>query len=184
MHGTCGTVVEPGWLPAAPRSTGPIPGERIGDRLKPKTRARIAAGIARYWAPVPPRGRRHTYDAADPKHPQHGDPNAYYRAWSVDEVLRTLHTDETKALAIPVEGRDGKEARPLSEPFRTQTTRLESAMVTPFIAELRGGSCDARSIEEALSTFCAGGNHHALITRHYGIDGTTTPPPPTPGCAH
>jgi DNA (cytosine-5)-methyltransferase 1 len=44
-------------------------------------------------------------------------------------------------------------------------------MVTPFIAELRGGSCDARSIDEALSTFCAGGNHHALITRHFGIEG-------------
>jgi DNA (cytosine-5)-methyltransferase 1 len=97
--------------PAAAAIDWSIPGERIGDRLKPKTRARIAAGIARYWGPIHIEETGNQYDAADPKHPQHGDPNAYYRAWSVDDVIRTLHTRESKALAIPVEGRDGKEAR-------------------------------------------------------------------------
>lgn len=164
MHGQCGTTVEPGWLPAAAAIDWSIPGERIGDRLKPKTRLRIAAGIARYWGPLTLEANGNTYDAADPRHAQHGDPNAYYRAWSVEQVMRTLYTDETKALAVPVEGRDGVDARACSEPFRTQTTRLDSALVTPFIAELRGGYCDARSIQEALSTFCAGGNHHGLVT--------------------
>ena len=41
----------------------------------------------------------------------------------------------------------------------------------PFFAELRGGSSDARSIAEPQSTITASGNHHALITRHYGTPG-------------
>lgn len=172
LHGSCGTTVEPGWLPAAAAIDWSITGERIGDRLKPKTRARIAAGIARYWgAPFHFEHGGNQYDAADPKHPQHGDPNAYYRAWSVAEYLRTLHTAETKALAIPVEARDGKTAQTLGQPFRTQTTRLETALVQPFIAELRGGGSDARSVRDPAATFCASGNHHALITRHFGVEG-------------
>jgi DNA (cytosine-5)-methyltransferase 1 len=168
MHASCGTIVEPGWLPGATAVDWTILGEPIGDRLKPKTRLRIAAGICRYWGPLILEEKGNTYDAADPRHPQHGDPNAYYRAWPVDEVLRTLYTDETKALAVPVEARDGLDPRTLAEPFRTQTTRLETGMVTPFIAELRGGSSDARSVDEALSTVTAGGNHHALVTPYYG----------------
>lgn len=164
-HARCGTVVEPGWLPAAAAIDWSIPGERIGDRLKPKTRLRIAHGIARYWGPVHIEARGNQYDAADPNHPQHGNPNAYYRAWSTDDVLRTLHTDETKGLAVPVEGRDGKHALPLDLPMRTQTTRLETGLVQqpPFIAEMYGTST-ARPVTQPAGTFTAGGNHHALVT--------------------
>jgi DNA (cytosine-5)-methyltransferase 1 len=164
IHGACGTQVEPSWLPAADAIDWSIPGERIGERLKPKTRARIAAGIARYWGPFHLEATGNQYDAADPKHPQHGDPSAYHRVWDVAEPLRTLHTRESKALCVPVEGRDGKDARPVILPGRTQTTRLETGLVTPFVAELRGGSCDARSTVEPLGTVTAGGNHHALVT--------------------
>ena len=139
----CGTIVEPGWLPAAAAIDWSIPGERVGDRLKPKTRARIAAGIARYWGPIHIEASGNQYDAADPKHPRHGDPDAYYRAWPVDEPLRALHTSNSKALAVPVEGRDGKEARPLDIPLRTMTTRAETA----FVAEMYGTST-ARPITE------------------------------------
>jgi DNA (cytosine-5)-methyltransferase 1 len=62
---SCGTVVEPGWLPAASAIDWTLPGRRIGDRDKPladKTRARIAAGIARYWREPFARGRRHTFE--------------------------------------------------------------------------------------------------------------------------
>lgn len=161
--GRDGTVVEPGWLPAAHAIDWTIPGERIGERLKPKTRARIAAGIARYWGPFHLEDSGNQYDAADPKHPQHGDPNAYYRAWSIEDVIRTLHTRESKALAVPVEGRDGKSALPLNVPGRTQTTRAETAMVTPFIAEMYGTST-ARTVAQPAGTFTAGGNHHGLVT--------------------
>jgi DNA (cytosine-5)-methyltransferase 1 len=159
-------IVEPAWLPAYTAIDWTIPGQRIGDRAKPladKTRARIAAGIARYWSPIHLEAAGHTYDAADPKHPQHGDPNSYYRAWPVDDVLKTLHTIESKALAVPVEGRDGKFATPTGAAFRTQTTRLETGLAMPFIAELRGGGSTARPTTETLATLTAGGNHHGLV---------------------
>lgn len=178
VHGSCGTIVEPAWLPAAAAIDWTLPGTRIGDRAKPlaeKTRARIAAGIARYWAPVHLEAAGHTYDAADPKHKAHGDPNAYYRAWPVTEPLKTLHTIESKALAVPVEGREGKKAQPTGLPIRTMTTRLETALVRPFIAELRGGGSTARSVDEPASTFTASGNHHGLVAPYYGNSETAKP---------
>ena len=165
VHGECGTVVEPGWLPAAAAIDWSLPGTRIGDReasgLRPlaeKTLTRIAAGIARYWGPLHIEASGNQYDAADPKHARHGELDAYYRAWPMSEYLRVLHTQETKALVVPVEGRDGKEPRPTGWPLRTQTTRLESALV----AEMYGTST-ARSVSEPAGTFTAGGNHHGLI---------------------
>lgn len=232
---TCNKQVEPGWLPAASIIDWSNPGEVIGDRLADKTRRRIAAGIARYWGPTVVEAAGNQYDAADPKHPSHGDPDGYYRAWSTNDPLKTLHTTASKALAVPVEGRDGKEASPLTGPLRTQTTRQETALVVnhvsgndtsrtrsasevlptvvagglhasllehpafltqfrervrdldpnreplptivadganhglvghPFLAELRGGSSDARSVGEPMSTVTAGGNHHALVMRN------------------
>lgn len=130
----CGTEVEPGYLPAASAIDWDIVGLRIGDRKKPladKTRARIAAGIARYWTPQIVEAAGNTYDATNPRHSGHGDPNSYYRSWPIDEVLRSLHTTASKALAIPLEGRDGKRAQPMSDPFRTQTTRHDLGMVVP-----------------------------------------------------
>ncbi len=164
----CGQVVEPGWLPAAAAIDWTMPGRRIGERdkpLAPKTIARIKAGIARYWAPFHLEAGGNTYDAASPKHPRHGQPDAYYRAWPVEEYLRVLHASESKALVVPVEGRDGKRARAAGESLRTLTTRAETALaMMPFLAELRGGGSDARSALEALGTITAGGNHHGLVT--------------------
>jgi DNA (cytosine-5)-methyltransferase 1 len=195
----CGAIVEPGWLPAAAAIDWSIPGERVGDRLKPKTRARIAAGIARYWGPLHLEAAGNQYDATDPKHPRHGDPNAYYRAWPTDEPLRALHTSNSKALAVPVKGRDGKAAAPIDAAMRTLTTRAETALVQsyygstmearpasdplgtlttvdryavvkpPFIAEMYGTST-ARSVEEPAGTFTAGGNHHGLIRDPFMLD--------------
>lgn len=65
---------------------------------------------------------------ADPQHPRHGQPDAYYRAWPIEEYLRVLHSSESKALVVPVEGRDGKQARSAGESFRTLTTRAETAL--------------------------------------------------------
>lgn len=165
-------IVEPGWLPASTIIDWTNRGTRIGDRpklLAEKTRARIAAGIARYWSPIHLEAAGNTYDAADPKHAQHGNPNSYYRAWPVDEPLRTLHTIESKALAVPVEGRDGKAAQTLDRALRTQTTRNETGVaMPPFVAELRGGGSTARPVADPLSTVTAGGNHHGLVMSHYG----------------
>jgi DNA (cytosine-5)-methyltransferase 1 len=172
-------IVEPAWLPASTIIDWTLRGQRIGDRSKPlaeKTRARIAAGIARYWSPIHLEAAGNTYDAADPKHAQHGNPNSYYRAWTVDEPLRTLHTIESKALAVPVEGRDGKVAQPLDKALRTQTTRLETGLATPpFIAELRGGGSTARPVADPLATVTASGNHHGLVMSYYGNNDSAKP---------
>lgn len=71
-----------------------------------------------------------------------------------------------RPLAVPVEGRDGKEARAVDEPLRTMTTRNETglAWVEPFVAELRGGGSDHRPVSQPLATVCASGNHHGLVT--------------------
>ncbi|MFI6496845.1 DNA cytosine methyltransferase [Nonomuraea typhae] len=67
-------------------------------------------------------------------------------------------------LLVPVEGREGKEASPADAPLRTQTARNETGLAwLPFVAELRGGSSDARSVMEALATVTASGNHHGLV---------------------
>jgi DNA (cytosine-5)-methyltransferase 1 len=68
-------------------------------------------------------------------------------------------------LLVPVEGRDGKEARSAHDPMRTMTTRNETGLAwLPFIAELRGGGSVARSVTDALATVTASGNHHGLVT--------------------
>jgi DNA (cytosine-5)-methyltransferase 1 len=157
VHGACGTVVEPGYLPAYTAIDWSLKGDLIGDRLAAKTRARIAAGIARYWMTptVVPSGGTWNEDAR-----------------SVEEALRTLTTREAYALAVPVEGRAGKDAQAMWEALRTQTTRAETALATaPFMAELRGGHSETRPLTEPAATFTASGNHHALITRHYGVPG-------------
>lgn len=177
-HTSCrNQVVEPGWLPAATAIDWSLRGARIGDRARPlseKTRRRIAAGIARYWAPLQLEAAGHTYDAADSKHPHFGDPNSYYRAWPTSEALRTLHTIESKALAVPVEGRHGKEASPLEWPLRTMTTRAETGIAQPFIAELRGGGSTARPTDHPLATVTASGFHHGLVVARNGLSAEGT----------
>lgn len=162
-RGSCrNQIVEPGWLPAASAIDWSLPGTRIGDRpraLADKTRRRIAAGIARYWRePFVAEVAGNTYER-----------RPGVRTWPVDEVLRTLHTTASKALLVPVEGRDGKEARAAEDVLRTLTTRAETALAyAPFIAELRGGGSTARPTDQPMATVTASGNHHALVTPYYG----------------
>ncbi|WP_188114338.1 DNA cytosine methyltransferase [Streptomyces apricus] len=68
-------------------------------------------------------------------------------------------------LLVPVEGRQGKVARPAHLPLRTCTTRNETglALREPYMVELRGGNSSHRSIKEPLAAVCAGGNHHGLV---------------------
>lgn len=172
-HSCRGEQVEPAWLPASSIIDWSLPGTRIGDRDKPlaeKTMRRIQVGIDRYWTPIHVEHGGNQYDAADPKHPGFGDPTSYYRAWPVDDVLRTMHTRESKAIAydpvmVPVEGRDGKDPRSAAEAMRTMTTRNETGVaLPPFLAELRGGGSTARLASDPLATVTASGNHHALVT--------------------
>ncbi|MEV0367552.1 DNA cytosine methyltransferase [Nocardia fusca] len=168
-------VVEPMFRPAADIIDWTLEGQRIGDRTKPlavKTMARIQAGIDRYWAPLVVEAAGNTYDAANPKHPGHGRPDGYMRAWPVTDPLRTVHTTMSKAIAVPVEGRDGKQAVPIDHPLRTMTTRNETGLA--FIAELRGGGSKHRPVTDPLCTVTASGTHHGLVTTYYG-NGSTVP---------
>ncbi|MFD4523280.1 DNA cytosine methyltransferase [Streptomyces sp. NPDC058470] len=75
-------------------------------------------------------------------------------------------------LVVPVEGRLGKQAKPLDEPARTMTTRRETGVAfTPFVAELRGGASKHRSTEDPLCTVTASGNHHGLVTEDLAVAG-------------
>ncbi|MCX4608706.1 DNA cytosine methyltransferase [Streptomyces mirabilis] len=73
-------------------------------------------------------------------------------------------------LVVPVEGREGKQAKPLDEPSRTMTTRRETGVAfIPFIAELRGGASKHRSTEDPLCTVTASGNHHGLVAEDLAV---------------
>lgn len=78
-----------------------------------------------------------------------------------------------RPVLVPVEGREGKVARPADLPLRTCTTRNETALAVPYMVELRGGGSKHRPVSRPLATVCAGGNHHGLavpdlIAPYYG----------------
>jgi DNA (cytosine-5)-methyltransferase 1 len=164
----CGNTVEPGWLPAAAAIDWTIPGKRIGDREKPlaeKTRKRIAAGIARYWGPLQLEAAGQTYDAADPNHASHGDPNAYYRVKSTDDVLGTLHTTASKAVAVPLlmTNNHSNRARPVGEELPTLTTANTQALLQPFLTVHRGEDERTQPLDQPFTTQTASSNHNGLV---------------------
>lgn len=158
-------IVEPDFRPASDIIDWALQGQRIGDRARPlaeKTMARIQAGIERYWSPLIVEAAGNTYDAADPRHPSHGRPDGYMRAWPIEDALRTVHTTASKALVVPVEGRLGKVATSAEDPLRTMTTRNETGVAMPFVTVMRGQSKNHRA-DAALSAVSAGGIHHGVV---------------------
>ncbi|MFI7598421.1 DNA cytosine methyltransferase [Actinoplanes sp. NPDC049681] len=146
-----GGMVAPYAMPAAAVLDWALPGEVIGDRLKPKTRARIAAGLARWSGALltPAGGGRNT------------------TAWPSGRPLRARTTTESEALVcppllVPVEARDGKHARHIGEPMRAQTARAETALMIP----LRNNGVAKPAARSPLLTFAAGGTHQALLMRN------------------
>jgi DNA (cytosine-5)-methyltransferase 1 len=172
VHAACGTVVEPGWLPAASAIDWSIRGERFGDRKRAdKTRLRVARGIARYWGPLHIEATANQYDAADPNHPQYGQAGAYYRAWPISEPIRTLHTRESKALVVPSGGTWNEDARPATDPHRTLLTRDAYGLACVPLLDHIYGTGQAYPATNPAATFTADGNHHALIDTYYGNSG-------------
>ena len=124
----CGKDVEPGWIPASAVIDWSNPGTRIGDRTKPlspKTMKRIQAGIDRYWG----------NGAGDALLTRNASTvgNPAYLSTPVREPMRTLlAAGIPQSLLIPAEGREGKKAMSSERPFRTQSTRLETALLMPY----------------------------------------------------
>lgn len=129
------SIVEPSYRPAADIIDWSLRGTRIGDRTRPlakKTLERIQAGMARYWSPllVPVEGRQ-----GKQAHP-------------VDMPARTMTTRNETGLLVPTGGTWRTDAVEVSQPMPTHTTRENDGVaLPPFIAELRGGSRDARAGE-------------------------------------
>lgn len=127
---TCrNSIVEPYADPAAAAIDWSLAGQRIGDRDRPlsdKTMARIRAGLERYARPMTFEARGNTFVRRDP------DGRARYaRAWPVDQPTATLTATETRALVVPMEGREGKQCAPVLNPLRTQSTRAETGLLVP-----------------------------------------------------
>ncbi|MCU1677700.1 MAG: cytosine-specific methylase [Frankiales bacterium] len=174
------SIVEPAFLPAAAAIDWTLPGDRIGDRARPladKTRARIAAGLAKYARPITLEAAGNTFER-----------RPGVRTWPIDGPLTTLHTTASKAFAyepmvvplrthgvaeptsaplktfvagnigqallVPVEGRDGKSALPASDPFRTQTARNETGVLVPPMLVPAGGTWNesATSVDDVMRT--------------------------------
>jgi DNA (cytosine-5)-methyltransferase 1 len=182
---TCrGQIIEPGWLPASTAIDWTIKGQRIGDRAKPlaeKTMRRIQAGLDISGATsMQVQAAGNTYDSAS------GKGGNYYRIWPTTDTLRTQTGTTEQGLLVPVEGRDGKEARTTFDTVRTQTTRNETGLLVPyysngtatsseeplstvttverhaFVTTLRNHNT-TKDISQPLDTFAANGNHHGLV---------------------
>lgn len=185
-------------------------GIRIGDRkslgmdeLAEKTMLRTFYGAKKHWAKrgdgMVVEAQGNTYDATSPRHPQHLDPGAYYRAWPVEEPLRTLHTSASKALIVnQVSGSDASRSTPVGAPLpalvaggnhasllipvegrdgKTARRAIDPMRTqstrneTALVVPIRNHGV-AKTPDRPIDTVAAGGNHHALVMRNNG-DGTT-----------
>lgn len=167
-----GQVVEPAALPAAAAIDWALLGTRIGDRaipLKPKTIARIEAGLRRYARPIALQTGG-------------SDRSAGSRTRPVDMPLATQTGKPTQALAcppmmVPAGGtwRDG--ATSVTEPMPARTARENDGLaIPPFLAPLRSGRNRTIPVTEPTATVVADGSNHALVTPpfitvHRGADG-------------
>lgn len=167
-------VVEPAALPAAVAIDWSLLGTRIGDRevpLKPKTIARIEAGLRRYARPITLEAAGNTFER-----------RPGVRTWPADEPLTTQTATATKALAcppmtVPAGGTWRDEATAVTEPMPARTARENDGLAAPpFLVPLRSGRERTIGLGQPMATVVAGGSNHALVTPpfvtvHRGTEG-------------
>jgi DNA (cytosine-5)-methyltransferase 1 len=131
----CGRPVEPYALPAAAVIDWTDRGERVGDRARPlskNTLARIQAGLDRYAQPITLEAAGNTFER-----------RPGVRTWPADSPTPTLTTTHTRALAcppcssallVPSGGSRNETAAPVTDPFRTRTTREWEGLLVPVEA--------------------------------------------------
>lgn len=142
-------VVEPYVRPAASIINWADLGTRIGDRarpLKPKTLARIQAGLERFAQPLSGETASVRFAHSPGGH-------------ALRPVMVSLNHSAGAGTA------DGARAYPPEQaPPPSRTTKIGDGIATPpFIAELRN-HCTATPVSDPLSTVTASGNHHGLCT--------------------
>lgn len=155
----CTHIVEPGWLPASAAIDWTIKAQKIGDRARPlseKTMARIREGLRRYGSQIL------SIDAVK---------GAPIITPTDRQPFQTQTTAYPRSLLVPVEGRDGKQAKSVNEPFRTQTTRNELGVLVPS-----GGTWheDPYTTDQPLRTVTTRDNH-GLLMPYYSASQTAKP---------
>lgn len=180
-HTSCNTEVFPAVAGADTIIDWSRRGIRIGDRkalgmreLEHKTMLRTFHGVRRHWAPLVIEAAGNTYDATSPRHPQHGDPDAYYRAWPVDEPLRTLHTSTSKGLIVRGEG-NTTPARAVEQPIGSITAAGSQFLAIPPLVmrnmTARGDQGQmSKPVTEPIGAIAASSTHSLLIPME-GRDG-------------
>lgn len=159
---TCrAAIVHPYVLPAAAAIDWTLPAERIGDRkdpLKPKTLARIEAGLLRYARPITLEAAGNTFER-----------RPGVRTWPADAPLTVQTTTLTKGVAcppmlVPCGGGRNDMASSIDAPMRARMTReIEGVVVPPFLIPLRSGRPRTSRLTEPLATVVADGSNHALV---------------------
>jgi DNA (cytosine-5)-methyltransferase 1 len=151
-------VVRPYVLPAAAAIDWSLPADRIGDRsrpLKPKTVARIRAGLVRY-------GR------APAAAPFLAVMRTNATTQGVDQPLHTVsagggHHGLATPLLVPAGGCRRREASPVARPMATRTATENDALVAPFLTVLRSDRPRTVGVDHPLATVVADGSNHALV---------------------
>lgn len=161
---SCSQIVEPAAMPAAAAIDWTLAGTRIGDRavpLKPKTIARIEAGLRRYARPITLEAAGNTFER-----------RPGVRTWPVDEPLTTQTATATKAVAcppmmVPAGGTWRDDATSVAEPMPARTARENDGLaVPPFLTINRGGEDDLRTsaVTEPLASLTASSQPFGLVT--------------------
>lgn len=147
----CGRAVEPGWLPAASAIDWMDLGTPIGERKRPlsaKTLARIKEGLRRFGTGEPLIHRNYT--------PRGSGAGLTKPA---TQPLGAITTADHHSLLVPVEGRPGKVAQPVTDVMRTQTCRNETGLLMPYY----GASRSATTTDRPMGTLTTV-ERYALIT--------------------
>lgn len=151
------TIVEPYVLPAAAAIDWADLGERIGDRPRPlaaSTIKRIQVGLKMFGEPT----------MITVTHGGDATGRAYPAAFS-PLPTRTVKIGDGLAspgYLVPSGGTWRTEPTGLCDPMPARTTRENDAVVCPpFVTVLRNHGT-ATSVDDALTTVSAGGNHHGL----------------------
>lgn len=169
-------IVEPEVLPASVAIDWTDLGTKIGDRSRPlrdATRARIAAGLARYCKPTVLEVTWHDSGPNSRSHP-------------VDEPLAAQTAQQTKGLAcspilVPTGGSWRDDSKPVSEPMATRTTSENDGIaILPEALLMRNNTPNGdpgqmvTPVTEPARTLTAAG-HQSLLVPYYGNSLTAHP---------
>lgn len=152
----CNTEVHPTVRGAVDIIDRTLPCPRIGDRtgsdvLVANTRARIGAGIVRYWPDeFLTAGAGNTYETTPGN-----------RSRPMTDPLPVQQTTQTHAMVVPGGG-SGSPCRPVSDPAGTITAGGGRHALE--VSHRTHGR--ARPVGDPIGTVSAQGNHHALVMRN------------------